>query len=1281
MRTSKPEPLPSSGTATKLSIAAAVLGWLFLAPMASAVECAVAQADLVMRIAGNAPNHCPAANAGLDLPVLINETATLDATGSSDADGDRITFAWSLISAPDGSSVEIADPSAMRTTFEPDQIGDYVFQVEVTDARGSVMTDTVRYSTANTLPVAHAGDDLRANVGEWVALSSQRSFDMDNEVLKFQWRLIDAPAGSRASLDSALPVADLFIDAAGDYTAELIVSDGIASSVADTVRISTINSIPRSHAGSSRRYAPGSTVQLSGALSTDVDGDDLSYSWSLLSAPANSKALLGDGAQISPTIYLEEAGLYLFQLVVDDGQLASASDTVVIELVAERLEDVNPKDYRHMISRGGGDDTDADGVLDLDDNCVLVANPAQRDTDGDGLGNFCDADLNNDGIVNAIDLGLFKSVFFTNDPDADFDGNGIVNTIDLGRLKLSFFKPPGPAGLIIWVSLVDGDWANRLNWAPQTVPTAGSAALINVVPDVTVTSTSDTATFKSLVNEKTLVLSSSTFEATGSIENGGVINTTSSTLNNTLIEPSLSGSGTLSVLSGSNTWTNVTLNIDGSIENGALVNSNDGLSVNSTVTINAPSSPTGFQFLNSQTLTGAGTIELNGAGNGVIAEPRVLPANSTVLTIDPGVTIRGGKGTIGNAFATIVMNGTVNADVSGETLRLTGAGISGAASLNASNGGAIEISGNYDNIAGTPVAVDTATGSISLLGGSALRHLAFNGTAGTNLEMPSGSVTLQDIIVNANITVANGALVNSLDGLTLNGVATVNAPSSPTGFQFLNSQLLDGSGTFVFNGSGNGVVAEPRLFPANSTTLTVGPNIVVRGGTATIGQAFSTLDFGGTLIADVAGEELVVGGASWSANQSIQAINSGEVRIFGSLDNASAALAVDTAAGSLSATSGATFTDVTLNGTAGTELAMPAGTYTLTNVIANLDMALANGALVNVTNGMTFNGTASITAPSSPTGFQFLNSQTLTGAGTFVFDATGNGVISEPRLFPANSTILTIDSGIVVRGGNATIGNAFATMDFGGTLISEKSGEEFAIGAALWNVDQSLQATGGGEIRLFGTLDNGGNPFALDAPGMVTSLSANTILRSVTVNGTSGTEIQFRAGTTTLDGVTINADTRHVNAAISNVANGLTLNGTATIVAPSSPTGLTFTNSQSLLGTATIVLDSAGNSVISEPRLFQANSTALTIGPGIAIEGATGTVGNAFATLIVNGSINANVSGEPIMVTGAWSGTGSVSATNGGEIRLAGTLDNAGATFNVDTAGGSLNVLANSTLR
>ena len=90
-------------------------------------------------------------------------------------------------------------------------------------------------------------------------------------------------------------------------------------------------------------------------------------------------------------------------------------------------------------------DGDGDRVVDLRDNCTLVANADQRDTDGDGFGNRCDADFDEDCAVNFVDLGVFKPAFFGSDPDADLDGDGLVNFVDLGIMKALFFAAPGPS--------------------------------------------------------------------------------------------------------------------------------------------------------------------------------------------------------------------------------------------------------------------------------------------------------------------------------------------------------------------------------------------------------------------------------------------------------------------------------------------------------------------------------------------------------------------------------------------------------------------------------------------------------------------------------------------------------------------------------------------------------------------------------------------------------------------------------------------------------------------
>ena len=106
-------------------------------------------------------------------------------------------------------------------------------------------------------------------------------------------------------------------------------------------------------------------------------------------------------------------------------------------------------------------DTDADGVVDLADNCTLVANngqpgtgTSQLDADADGYGNICDADINNSGTVTTGDFGLLRSVLnqaagsSATAAAADLNGSGTVTTADFAILRARLNTAPGPSGLV-----------------------------------------------------------------------------------------------------------------------------------------------------------------------------------------------------------------------------------------------------------------------------------------------------------------------------------------------------------------------------------------------------------------------------------------------------------------------------------------------------------------------------------------------------------------------------------------------------------------------------------------------------------------------------------------------------------------------------------------------------------------------------------------------------------------------------------------------------------------
>ncbi|MBL8202230.1 MAG: thrombospondin type 3 repeat-containing protein [Chromatiales bacterium] len=97
-------------------------------------------------------------------------------------------------------------------------------------------------------------------------------------------------------------------------------------------------------------------------------------------------------------------------------------------------------------------DTDSDGVVDALDNCRLLANANQADSNNDGFGNRCDGDLNNNGSTNAQDTALFRqqlgqpSVAPTYNA-ADINTNGSVNAQDTALFRGLLGAGPGPSGI------------------------------------------------------------------------------------------------------------------------------------------------------------------------------------------------------------------------------------------------------------------------------------------------------------------------------------------------------------------------------------------------------------------------------------------------------------------------------------------------------------------------------------------------------------------------------------------------------------------------------------------------------------------------------------------------------------------------------------------------------------------------------------------------------------------------------------------------------------------
>jgi hypothetical protein len=88
-------------------------------------------------------NEAPVANAGADQTIELGQTAALDGTGSSDADGDTLTFQWTLMTAPSGGAASIVDETSSTASITPDAAGNWEIQLVVNDGQENSPPDNV----------------------------------------------------------------------------------------------------------------------------------------------------------------------------------------------------------------------------------------------------------------------------------------------------------------------------------------------------------------------------------------------------------------------------------------------------------------------------------------------------------------------------------------------------------------------------------------------------------------------------------------------------------------------------------------------------------------------------------------------------------------------------------------------------------------------------------------------------------------------------------------------------------------------------------------------------------------------------------------------------------------------------------------------------------------------------------------------------------------------------------------------------------------------------------
>jgi YD repeat-containing protein len=202
--------------------------------------------SLAATVTITAHNVRPVANAGPDQAVLfVGQTVQLDGHGSSDVDGDTLTYRWSFTSRPPTSQAAPSDGTLVNPTFVADVLGTYVAQLIVNDGTVDSLAATVTITAHNVRPVANAGANQTVVAGTTVQFDGSQSHDVDGDPLTYHWSFTTRPPGSAATLSDPSAAQPTFVaDLPGTYVGQLIVNDGQVDSVPATSMITVVPATP-----------------------------------------------------------------------------------------------------------------------------------------------------------------------------------------------------------------------------------------------------------------------------------------------------------------------------------------------------------------------------------------------------------------------------------------------------------------------------------------------------------------------------------------------------------------------------------------------------------------------------------------------------------------------------------------------------------------------------------------------------------------------------------------------------------------------------------------------------------------------------------------------------------------------------------------------------------------------------------------------------------------------------------------------------------------------------
>jgi ELWxxDGT repeat protein len=291
-------------------------------------------------------DHAPLADAVGPSTGFRNQAVSFDASGSSDDDGDALTYRWEFGDGATGTGGNLTHAYAA--------FGGYTARLIVNDGHLDSAPAFVAVTIVDRAPIASAGGPYVGVREAPFTLDGTGSADPDGNALSYTWDF-----GDGSALGTGVSPTHVYASL-GTFTVRLIVTDGATASAPAFATVTIANRGPIASAGGAYSAVRGTAVAFNGTGSTDADGDALSYRWAFGDG--------GTGTGASPTHAYATVGTFTVTLIVNDGYADSAPVTATVTIT-----------NRAPVAGSGGPYTGLRGVA------VGFNGSASSDPDGDPL--------------------------------------------------------------------------------------------------------------------------------------------------------------------------------------------------------------------------------------------------------------------------------------------------------------------------------------------------------------------------------------------------------------------------------------------------------------------------------------------------------------------------------------------------------------------------------------------------------------------------------------------------------------------------------------------------------------------------------------------------------------------------------------------------------------------------------------------------------------------------------------------------------------------------------